>query len=76
MKKTIKITLAFFLIFIFCFNYIFNIIVTAEETSSNIAGKKAEILNEEEGRYKVTVSVPGETTEITHSEVIIMLDAF
>lgn len=39
------------------------------------AGKNAEVLSEDEGRYKVTVSVPGKTEKILHNEVILMLDA-
>lgn len=39
------------------------------------AGKNAKVINEDEGRYKVTVSVPGETEKILHNEVILMLDA-
>lgn len=39
------------------------------------AGKNAEVLNSDEGRYKVTVSVPGKTEKILHNEVILMLDA-
>lgn len=43
--------------------------------SINIASKNAEVIDSKEGRYKVTVSVPGEQPEILHDEVIIMLDA-
>lgn len=45
------------------------------ETKVTLAGKKAEAIDEDEGRYKITVSVPGETKQILHNEVILMLDA-
>lgn len=48
---------------------------TTSQNEISIASKIAEPIDEKEGRYKVTVSVPGEQTEILHDEIIIMLDA-
>lgn len=73
MNKLFKKICSLLLTFLILFNSSANIIAIAAEKP--FAGKNAEVLNSEEGRYKVTVSVPGQTEKILHNEVILMLDA-
>lgn len=71
MKKSFKNFFSILLLFIILFTNTLPL-YAAEKP---FAGKNAEVINGEEGRYKVTVSVPGKTEKILHNEVILMLDA-
>ena len=85
MKNSVKKLCVLLLIFITLISSINPLIVNAANNISSetdnstntidIASKNAEIIDSKEGRYKVTVSVPGEQPEVLHNEVIIMLDA-